>query len=391
MTITFFSNFLNHHQLPLCLEFQKKLGSNFRFVATAPITEERLALGYDDMNSLYDFVVKSYENEEEAYRLAVNSDIVIIGSAPNKYVKERIKKNKITFWYSERIFKEGFSLKKWLGIIKNYALIGNNKYLLCSSAYTANDFNISFSFKNRCFKWGYFPKTFDYDIDKLINKKNNNSKTELLWVGRFLDWKHPEKVVEIAKRLKNDNVDFSIKMIGIGPMFEEIKNKIEENNLTDYIKLTGAINNKEVRKYMEEANIYLFTSDYNEGWGAVLNEAMNSGCAVIASHAIGSVPFLIKNNKNGLVYKDESIDDLYDKVKYLINNKELQNKVGKNAYNTITKYWNAEYAVNEFLLLVEKVLLNKKIKYNNKNIPCAIAEAIPQNKMYDYVTEKNND
>lgn len=47
----------------------------------------------------------------------------------------------------------------------------------------------------------------------------------------------------------------------------------------------------EVRSYMEKADIYLFTSDFNEGWGAVLNESMNSGCAVVASHAIGSVPF----------------------------------------------------------------------------------------------------
>ena len=53
---------------------------------------------------------------------------------------------------------------------------------------------------------------------------------------------------------------------------------------------------------MEKTGIFLFTSDRQEGWGAVLNEAMNSGCAVVASHLIGAVPFLKKKKKNGLVY-----------------------------------------------------------------------------------------
>lgn len=387
MTITFFSNYLNHHQLPLCLELKKRLGSNFKFVATMPISEERLALGYDDMNNLYDFVVRAYETEEEAYKLGIDSDVVIIGSAPKKYIKQRIKNNKLTFIYSERIFKDGFDLKKWLGLIKNYTFKNKkNIYLLCSSAYSAGDFKKAFAFKNKCFKWGYFPKTYNYEIDKLIDKKNK--KIKILWVGRFLDWKHPEKVIEIAKRLRKDDIKFNIKMIGIGPMFEEIKNKIKENNLEHYVELTGAINNKEVRKHMEEANIYLFTSDYNEGWGAVLNEAMNSGCAVVASHAIGATPFLIKNNFNGLIYKDEDINDLYIKVHDLIKNKELQTKLSKNAYKTIIKYWNSEYAVNSFINLATKLLNKKQLKLKDENIPCTVANPIPQSKMYKYTMEK---
>ena len=45
--------------------------------------------------------------------------------------------------------------------------------------------------------------------------------------------------------------------------------------------------------YMESSHIFLlFTSDRNEG--AALNESMNSGCAVVASDAIGSVPYLMR-------------------------------------------------------------------------------------------------
>lgn len=112
-------------------------------------------------------------------------------------------------------------------------------------------------------------------------------------------------------------------------MWEEINNQVIREDLSDCVTLTGPVNNLQVREHMQKANIYLFTSDYNEGWGAVLNEAMNSGCAIVASHAIGSVPFLINNNQNGLIYKNDDLEDLYIKVKLIINDKNLQNKYSK--------------------------------------------------------------
>lgn len=65
MTIAFFSNFLNHHQLPLCLEFIRNIGKdNFRFVACERIEDERVQMGYEDMNVKYPFVLRAYESEE---------------------------------------------------------------------------------------------------------------------------------------------------------------------------------------------------------------------------------------------------------------------------------------------------------------------------------------
>jgi glycosyltransferase involved in cell wall biosynthesis len=74
-----------------------------------------------------------------------------------------------------------------------------------------------------------------------------------------------------------------------------------------------------VRDHMEAADIFLFTSDFNEGWGAVLNESMNSACAVVASHAIGSVPFLLKDGENGFI---QTLLEMYaETVNVLTDNK----------------------------------------------------------------------
>ena len=56
MQICFFSNFLNHHQLPFSLAMSKLTGNCFTFVATEKTPQERIDMGYEDMNKKYPFV-----------------------------------------------------------------------------------------------------------------------------------------------------------------------------------------------------------------------------------------------------------------------------------------------------------------------------------------------
>lgn len=355
MKITFYSNFLTHHQLPFCLEMYKKYGKDFKFVSMEKINQERISLGYKDMDNDYPFVLKAYESKEkynEATKLAVDSDIVIAGSTPtDDYIKERLKQDKITFRYYARIFYNGvlsiFDFENSKKVYDRHLKYKKNKnlYLLCASSYGPNDFNELGMYKNKCFKWGYFPETKTYNVEDLLKQKENE-KIEIIWVGRFIKEKHPEYVVKLAQKLKEKNYNFEIKMIGNGELLEKTKSQIEKYNLTNQIKLVGAVKSDKVRSYMEKANIFICTSDKNERWGVVLNEAMNSGCAVIAYKGIGGVPFLIKNNENGLAYT--SLDDFYKKTMKVMDDKALREKLSKNAYKTISEVWTAKVAVQNF-------------------------------------------
>ena len=383
MKITFFSNFLTHHQVPFCLEMQKRYGDGFKFVATMKIVEERLKLGYKDMDHDYDFVVRAYESKEsyqEAFDLALHSDIVIMGSTDSDiYIQERLKQDKLTIRYRERIFKEGivksfFNKKKREEIyIKHFKYRKNkNLYIICASAYGANDcakFNL---YKNKVFKWGYFPQNKKHDIDELLEKKEQNEIPYIVWAGRFIEWKHPEQVVNIAKRLKQEGIKFRVTMLGVGELVEPIKQSIEKEGLTDYIELVGSVSSDKVMDYMEKANIYLFTSDRQEGWGVVLNESMNSGCAVVANKAIGSVPFLIKDGESGIIAQNE--EEFYQGVKRLLADKELRMKVSKNAYKTIDEEWNYITAVDNLQKLFDSIINNKELEV--KDGPASKAEPV---------------
>ena len=71
------------------------------------------------------------------------------------------------------------------------------------------------------------------------------------------------------------------------------------------------------------SHIHLFTSNHLEGWGAVVNEAMNSGCAEVGNSQVGAIPYLIKHKQNGLIYKEGSYEDFLACVLSLFEEKEL--------------------------------------------------------------------
>lgn len=361
MKITFVSNYLNHHQYPLCEALINLKDIIFTFVATMPIRKERITLGYRDMNH-EPFVIRAYENKEQealAEQICAESDLVICGSAPHKYVEIAVAHQRLLFRYSERIFKNGpiyaFSPKAILNMWKLHGKYQKkNVYLLCASAYSALDFNRMGAYKNKAYRWGYFPEVKKYnDISQLLDSKIPNS---LLWVGRFIDCKCPEIPIEIARRLKANGYHFTLKMIGNGDLLESMTALVQQYDLQDYVSLMGSLSPEEVRLNMEQSDIFLFTSNFQEGWGAVLNESMNSACAVLASHAIGSAPFLIENGENGMLYSNGDLNSLYRKTCYLLNHSEKRRTMQYKAYETMVSCWSPEVAAERLVRLAQELM-----------------------------------
>ena len=371
MKIIFISNYFNHHQKPFSNAIYELLGQEYTFIETAPMTESRKKLGWNRI-SLPSYVVPYEvfkESREEIIKEINVADVVIFGSAPYSLVKDRIRLGKPVIRYAERPLKKGIQPLKYLPrFIKWHLQYPTKKpiYMLCASAYTASDFAKFGMYKGKCYKWGYFPECKRYeDVRSLVASKKKNS---LLWCGRLIDWKHPELAIKIAKMLKNDGYSFTLDIIGTGDMDDKINTMIREQGLSETVFMRGSMSPEKVREFMEQSEIYLFTSDRQEGWGAVLNESMNSACAVVANKAIGSAPFLIRDGENGMMYPDGDIEGLYSKVKYLMDNESERKAISQAAYNTICNEWSAKIAADR---LVE--LINNGFKAIHSDGPCSDA------------------
>ena len=161
MKIVFVSNYFNHHERFFCDELNSIDGVEFTFIQTEMLTEERIKLGWGYDNSLFPYFMCSYGGYgeyEKALSLCNEADVLILGSAPYEFIADRVKNNKLTFFYAERLFRKGLwhmlYPPTFLTVLKRFIIPGrrSNFYLLCASGYTAVDTYKIGAFNNHRFK-----------------------------------------------------------------------------------------------------------------------------------------------------------------------------------------------------------------------------------------------
>lgn len=378
MNIVFASNWFNHHEKFFCDAIASQPSVAFHFIQTERIPEERIQLGYQDMTKATPYCICSYESDDayhKAMEICNNADALILGSAPYEFIAERVKENKLTFFYAERLFRNGLwhmlYPPTFFTVLKRFIIPGNksNFYMLCASGYTALDCHKIHAFRGKYFRWGHFIEVNRINsVDSMLESKRlkTTKSISILWAGRLIGLKHPDLAVDVADWLRQQGYQFEMNIIGTGEMEETLRHSVEERNLSERVHLLGSMKPQEVRSYMEKSDIYLFTSDFNEGWGAVLGEALSSGCAVVVSHGIGATPFLAKHNENALVYENGNKDSLYRNVKKLIDSEELRMRLSRNAIETMQNLWNANVGANRLYNVIKALRAGTDIpEYEN--------------------------
>lgn len=414
MKLVFVSNYINHHQIPFCNAMYETLEGSFAFIQTEAVEQERIRMGWKETQELP--YLKLYDQEPEACRRLIQEARVVLfgGTDEECYIQKRLKAGKAVIRYSERLYKTGqWKAVSPKGLRKKYhdhtRYRKEKVYLLCAGAYVPSDFHIVRAYPGKMYRWGYFTEARHYDVDQLLKNKGWQEKERmvyLLWAARMIDWKHPELAVETARHLQEKGIKFHMDLIGDGPLREQTENLARKYGLEGCVDFLGFQTPEKVRDYMEKADIFLFTSDRQEGWGAVANEAMNSGCALVADHMIGAVPYLVKDGINGLVYEDGNTMELFGMTERLATDRELAGRLGRNAYETITKVWNGENAAARLgelcirLGLLEEGDFKEKTgsgtgtavetgKEPPKEGPCSAAPVISERRMYRLLKGKD--
>lgn len=367
MRLVFFSLVLNHHQAGVADELYKILENEFCFVELSACNDSK---GACDDYSKRPYLIKSWQSRtdfDKAMHIAKTADVCVFsGYESIPFQKERLKLGLLSFDMGERLLKRG-----WINILspRIFKLVVNYHlhkwkskplYKLCCSAYTAYDCRKLGMFSGRCYKWGYFT-----GVDENIYVPDDtNTPVSLMWCARFLTLKHPELVIEMARILREKNLSFTIDIFGddskTGPNEkgfprERIESLIQSHSLEDILKLKGNKPNYDILREMRTHDIFLFTSDKKEGWGAVANESLANGCALIASDAIGSSPYLVEEGMNGYMFESGNPESLAEKVEKLIRNRQELSAMKRNAHEIMKAYWTPKQAAKNLLQLINDI------------------------------------
>lgn len=167
----------------------------------------------------------------------------------------------------------------------------------------------------------------------IINKSNDfsvyNNRFQIITVGRIdlTNDKRQDRIIEISKKLINDNIDFQWFVVGGGIDLELFQKMINENNLSSYIVCTGSKDNP--YPYIKNSDLFVLTST-NESYGMVVTESLILHTPVVA----GFYPALpeILDPRYGIL-ADNSVEGIYQAVKNMILNKELYKEKKNNCVN----------------------------------------------------------
>ncbi len=402
MKITFVSNFINHHQIPFCGVLFEKLSEDFSFVQIMPMDEERRKMGWSTVGAELPYLNKFYEDENKCADLIRNCDVLLLGwtgaergSSADRVIEERLSSGKPVIRISERIYREGrYKAISPRGLAAKYRehirFRRKPVYMLCAGSYVSGDFSLIGAYPGKMFRWGYFPPLKKYTDSEIHNMLyRDGERLEICFAARLIKLKHPEFAVYAAEFLKNKGKSFHVNIVGDGPLRNELENMIKDRGLDEYISLVGSVGPEKVRKIMEQSHVFLFNSNYLEGWGAVVNEAMNSACAVIASYEAGAVPFLVTEKENGLTYDKGRKEEFLARLDELSGNPALIRKLQKSAYETISNEWNAEVAGARLLEFCD--CITGGIEYNMPQTgPMSRAEVLPAPGFFRTLQEDNH-
>ena len=142
--------------------------------------------------------------------------------------------------------------------------------------------------------WGYFVQPSDVAKKKNIRKRSEAKK--ILWVGRLLDLKRVDVLINAVRRIRG----CSLVICGEGPereRLEKLAGEAKGEGLTwtpGKINFNGYVSNEQARALMREADVYVMPSNAEEGWGAAVSEALSEGCPVISTYEAGSSATLLQ-------------------------------------------------------------------------------------------------
>ena len=102
-------------------------------------------------------------------------------------------------------------------------------------------------------------------------------------------------------------------IIGDGPDMDQLVDLAEKGGIADRLHFLGALPHDDVFDAMSGHDVLILPSRY-DGWGAVVNEAMECGLAIIVSDHVGARRPLVVNGENGYIFHSESVPHLAEKL-----------------------------------------------------------------------------
>jgi glycosyltransferase involved in cell wall biosynthesis len=247
----------------------------------------------------------------------------------------------------------GYS-KKLSYAIEEYSL-RNASLVFCTNEFTKN-YAIKLGVPE--YKTSVINHRIDTSIiargDKLICRGELGIDNNIvgLFIGRFEKDKQVDVIIEALPKVISEIQSITIHFIGDGSMMEEIKRRTKELNIEKFVFFHGYKNRESIGKFLTASDFIIIPMS-----GFVIYEAAYSETPIIAFNVEWHSEFVI-HNETGLLVKDRNCIELSDAIINLSSNKNLRNKLSKNAYNKFVSECDQNMIIEKEIQEYKRILNN---------------------------------
>ena len=253
-----------------------------------------------------------------------------------------------------------FPLKsRLLKKLQNF-VIENSDFITVNSVATRNELVNRFPAYSSKVK--IIPMGVDINIFKkrTVKKPKKYAKNNiLLFVGRLSDQKGLQFLIESMPAVVKYNSKVKLLIIGEGSYGKNLREKVHNTKMQAYVEFLGSKSKLDLAKFYNFADIFIIpslsTKTGTEALGLSLLEAMASGCAVIGTK-VGGIPFLIKDNYNGLLIKQKDSHELSNVIITLLKGKRRSKKFGNNAIKFVRENYSWDKISKGFITVYKSLL-----------------------------------
>lgn len=318
---------------------------------------ERILLAIaETLKNKYEIVILTDTQEEREYPLPKQIKRVVIGSGAGavwrlkqirRYCKEENPDIVIAFMISSAIrcvIANLFSGRKILTAVRSNpfdeygsrckklylnAIFALSKGIICQTQFQKEYF---YPFNRRKCEVIFNPVTIEFA--EYQTKKSSGER--VVCVGRLYDYKNHAMLIRAFSNIVDEYPDATLTIYGDGPYREETQKLIDTLKVKDKVNLPGDVD--EVAKHIGGAALFVLPSN-TEGMPNALMEAMALQIPCIATDCpCGGARTLIRDGVNGYLCKVNDVDELTEKMKLLLSNKTLAEKIGKEAGKITQQY-----------------------------------------------------
>lgn len=178
----------------------------------------------------------------------------------------------------------------------------------------------------------------------------------ILYVGRIDPEKSLDILVNSFKKLIKEAPKAHLVMVGDGTAREKLEKMIKRKKLDSQTHFIGRVIGDDLSQIYRTGTVFVITSK-TETQSIVLMEAMASGLPAIAVNA-GAVTELVKDGENGFIFEPNDTAGIASGIYTIISNKELREKMSKNALKMIAKH-DINYTLSRFEKIYNNVLRSR--------------------------------